>query len=243
MTHLIPQPRVDKNGRTTVRWMKNDASDTASKPLPAVSLSPSKRDMLKSRIELSVILNEAKYDNDQNVDDFIADASDETIISVLEHLKNDDGAAGWQVAWMADREIEEDTVAEYLALYDVHEDWDDIEDTVKFIRGLHYHERNRERVDPADELSLSRNKALLKFAFAVSDDDSPASDMVDYVRIEGKDRYGSAVVSSDAFEAICQHPERVDELIDFVVERGESGIELFNTTMNSSPDPLVRGQL
>lgn len=242
MTNLTPQPRVDKNGKTTVRWMKNNAPETAAKPLPIVSLTAVEPTINEQRSELCDILNRERYDADQNVESFTQYASDEVIASSLRFLR-DTPDAGWQVAWLADREVEEDIIVDYLALYEVHEDSDDIEQTVSLLRGLHYDERNRGKLDFSDEDSLMRGKALLTFLQESTTVEDFSTDIIDYVAIEGKERFGWAIVHDATFDAVVNHPDRVDDIIEYVAERGKAGVELFNQRINEAPDPLVKGIL
>lgn len=248
MSNLVPEKRVDRNGRSVTRWVSPvRALETSAIPSPALPAQKSTVDLGVARREVMKRLHNARLDVHDDVVPFLDNASDKTILTIHESLENrPDETADWEFAWMAVMGVDEQTVQEYVALHPWHTDVvEDIDVAVYMVRGIHVPERNRQPLDTSDTGSMLRNTAILKCLLAISygEDQLLSERLVDFETPEGASRLSHHLNDDSLVDLVLDHPDRVDELIDMINDRGYEGITMFSELVREQPSPLNKGAL
>lgn len=247
--NLIPEQRPDKNGKISTRWVRQDkpASSTPMPPPWVVKVKAEEREALRKEVIRAVW--EARLENSDDPLPFLEKASDETIALIHENLvtdpDNSENISAWEFSWMASIAVDEQTFVEYIHLYPHHRSLEDTEVSLYTVRGIHSSERNRAPLDMSDPESVLRNVAMLRATVAIqTGDDSDVHDsLIDFDRLEHCKRLAHFFKDDRIANLVCDHPERVDELISVIADRGVAGIEMFAASINEAPDPLMNGRL
>lgn len=136
--NLIPEQRTDKNGLTSIRWVKPADTNTAAAatlPVPVLPVPPE----VNHREEVEAMLADKKWEFDDDHTKFYATASENILAYIHESLSEDDdpdSTLRGQLSCMMNDNADEHIIEAWLHLRDMHEEYpmDDMGE-VDYIRG------------------------------------------------------------------------------------------------------------
>lgn len=221
--NLIPEQRTDKNGVTSVRWVKPGTNDTGtgpSLPAPALAAPPA----VNYREELKSLLHKTAVSFDDDHTKFLAKASDDILAYIHESLTAGDKPdyfAG-QISCLMDDNTEDHVVEAWIHLYDMHHDAIDDMGEVEYIRGAI--ESGTQPLNTYDRTN-PEHATIVKtlFQFIYETDTEQHATAVDVVGVKSNGLTASSyqITNPQLADYLSNHPEQVDSLIDIANDHPE----------------------
>lgn len=146
---------------------------------------------------------------------------------------------------LLDESMEEETIHEYVALKK-YLPQDNTHTSTMILRGLHHPSRNRDRLDPANPVSVQRTVALLQAIVRIrkSAYEKLLSEALAYFDYGDKGHYYQSFRDEEVADLIMDHPKHCETLIELMLERGyRDGIEVFREMMSHGTQALGNGVL
>lgn len=148
------------------------------------------------------------------------------------------------VSLLLNKYLEEETIHEYVALKKHFQRDYNTSTNVRLLRGLHYHERNREWMDLNDPASVQRNTVLLKAITLLREN---AYHRIAVQALESNNSaewYDQKFRDPECVDLLLDHPEQYETLINLIIERGyHDGMEVFKTMAANNVPALSNGVL
>lgn len=245
MNNLVAEKRLDKNNRLVTKYVKpaGAAGSEGRIPAPTAQSDTRKRDV-------NAIVSRLKrwYEPQETTAEEIAakfdSFGDDTLRYILDTTSDsEEDVQPSEIAFVVQRGYSEATLREYLAFSLNLVDCEDGDGTVEYIQGLHHYSKLRgiEDLSRADEDTQQACHTLLKVTWMYSafNYEDPAIKMVanedDAPRIP-------ILKSAQLVNLIMDHPDRGDDIIEFLEERGYK-INALKDMLTLTPRALKNGWL
>lgn len=251
--HLIPTPRTDKNGRTTIRHMKPAAVPAASKSIPMPTMNGPEEDRWQRQSVINVVTGHFRnYGSAEDNAERFAQALDALSSEDLLKLKD---IGNHLHDMLHNRSIRISKNVRYIEQYVYDGDTEAID---------FFHRYREQTIDQYafERMDITR-AALREFGIHGPESGEQPSTMEAHIRgalfyiplsfdgdPEDEDEYGRVAVYSGEERLVRyveQYPDRVDDIMTFRSERSDSTFEdmeeFFNAADESKAAAVKEGWL
>lgn len=244
MNNLVPEKRLDKNNRLVTKYVKPAGAGLGGEniPSPTTTISTRSRDLRNVVLRMKDDYELRDIPEDQIVAKFDS-LSDDTLRLIMDSTgEGSDQVHPSEVAFVVHRGFSETVLREYLTFSLDVIDCEDGDGTVGYVQALHQYSKLKKHKDlsVADEKTQQACHTLLKVTWMYSafNYDDPAIKL-----IKGEDGMDFPMLKSTALvNMILDNPDRGDDIIEFLDERGYK-ISALKEMLATAPRALRDGWL
>ena len=246
---LVPTPVVDKNGRLTTVYKRQEVSgrDGSVLPSPVVTeLKRAKQDIISGIVEEMREMNLCW--NDDEIESITHTLNGYAIASLLmvEDALQKDAESASLVGLLIQAEEEQEFVSEAL-LYMPQMGYKGFWDAARQVKTLHGYYPTLPPCDDyskADEYVQQQCAALLKVTAAVDTMARDGNQTMKMTAVGNKNLDRVAILSdSRLIEYVIDHPQSADQIVALIADRGVSDYRVIHSVLHSESVALSSGML